>query len=573
MKQIVKYTILFVLFTVFFLIGGGIFAYGEKTLILGGSAGWEAAENREGVAELVAVRPKPVLALSSVRNVSAYLDMALSFDEGRSDLFADQTGRYQVAASSSVASTDMRWARAGIGAAHFFGNAMTTAQAGLRDSESLVITPRSREALLAPASGVRDFTLEFWLYPMNMENGEQILTWTSTRLTSRKEQVYQRILCMAERNRFQWTFLDFFSAPDESHRLTFSLKGVSPVAPRTWSHHLIRFDAGTGLLEYLVDGTPEAILYVTSTGHEGGEVYTPGIGEEGRLVLGGRFAGIMDEFRFYGAFVDRPLLKKYSGREGRMETRILDLGEEDSRIIRIDAFGGRTSNAGRIREPAVPGIAGDAPVSARGAATISVAPANEYSGNGSFNFTDDSAIRFFIKTGDTPYLKTNADWHSFEPGTALNDGFRGNDFRGRFVQLAAEFYPSGDGETTPYLEEMRIIYAANEPPHPPAIVTAIARDRAVDLSWRPNPSRDVEGYLVYYGTSRGEYFGEDAALGASPIDVGKRTTLHIDGLKNGVLYYFAVSAYGRLNASHAGEFSREVTARPLQSAMGVRTGP
>ncbi|MDR2247809.1 MAG: hypothetical protein LBE17_14255 [Treponema sp.] len=547
MKQIVSYTILFA----FFLGGGGVFAYGEKTLILGGAAGWEAAENREGVAELAAVRPRPVLALSSARDPGASLDMALSFDESRPDLFADQTGRYRVAVSPAVASADMRRARAGTGAAHFSGSAMTPARTGLRDSESLVVTPRSREALLAPASGVRDFTLEFWLYPMNMENGEQILTWTSTRLTSRKEQVYQRIQCMAVRNRFQWAFPDFFSAPDESHRLAFSLKGVSPVAPQTWSHHLIRFDAGTGLLEYLVNGTPEDILYVTSTGHEGGEVYTPTIGEEGRLVLGGRFAGLIDEFRVYGAFVDRPLLKKYSGRKGRMETRILDLGEADSRIIRIDAFGGRISHS---------------------AAAISVAPANEYRGNGSFNFAGDSAIRFFIRTGDSPYLETGADWHPFEPGTALNDNFRGNDFRGRFVQLAAEFYPSGDGETTPYLEELRIIYAANGPPHPPAIVTAIARDRAVDLSWRPNPSRDVEGYLVYYGTNQGEYFGEDAALGASPIDAGKRTTLHIDGLKNGILYYFAVSAYGRLNASRAGEFSREVTARPLQSA-GVRAGP
>jgi hypothetical protein len=564
MKQSVKHAILFVLFTAFFLIGGGVFAYGEKTLILGGAAGWEAVENREGVAEIGAVRPRSVLALSSGRDNSAYLDMALSFDEGRSDLFADQTGRYRVTVSPAVASTDMRWARAGTGAAHFFGSAMTTAQAGLRDSESLVITPRSREALLAPASGVRDFTLEFWLYPMNMENGEQILTWTSTRLTSRKEQVYQRILCMAVRNRLQWTFPDFFSAPDESRRLTFSLKGVSPVAPRTWSHHLIRFDAGTGLLEYLVDGTPEDILYVTSTGHEGGEVYTPSIGEEGRLVLGGRFAGLMDEFRFYGAFVNRPLLKKYSGKEGRMETRILDLGERDSRIIRIDAFGGRTSNTGRIREAAVLETNGGPPVSARGAAVISIVPANEYSGNGSLKFIDDSAIRFFVRAGDTPYLKTNADWRPFEPGTDLNGGLRGNDLRGRYVQLAAEFYPSGDGETTPYLEELRIIYAPNEPPHPPAMVTAIAQDGAVDLSWRPTPSRDVEGYLVYYGTSRGEYFGEDAALGASPIDAGKRTTLHIDGLKNGVLYYFAVSAYGRLNSSHAGNFSQEVTARPLR---------
>jgi hypothetical protein len=547
MKQTIQYTVLYI---IFFLIPGGLFAYGEKISILGGAAGWEAAGNRDGVAETGMVRPNPVLVLSSVRDDDAGLDMALSFDEDRPGLFADRIGHYRVAVSEAVSRADMRQARAGTGAAHFFGKAMTT---GLRDREPLVITPRSRTALLSPESGIRDFTLEFWLYPLNMENGEQILTWTSTRPAGRGKQIYQRIQCAAARNRLQWTFQDFFSAPDESPRLTFSLKGASPVAPRTWSHHLVRFDAGTGLLEYLVDGIPEDILHATSTGREGGEVYIPGIGEEGRLVLGSRFSGLMDEFRLYSAFVEQPLLKKYPGRPGRMETRILDMGE-GSRIVRIDAFGGRTSGGGRPGEPDVPGTS-----------VILAGPAGEYSGEGSFKFADDSAIRFFIRAGDAPWLDTAA-WRPFEPGTDLDGGLKGSGLRGRFIQLAAEFYPSGDGETSPYLEELRISYAADEPPRPPSLVTAVARDGAADLSWRPSPDRDTEGYLVYYGTSRGEYLGEGAAPGSSPINAGKRTSLHIGGLKNGVLYYFAVSAYDDADASRAGGFSREVTARPLKSA-------
>jgi hypothetical protein len=563
MKQIVNNILLF---SVFLLMPGSLSAYGEKTLILGGTAGWETVENREGIAEIGAVRPNPVLTLSSARDDSTRLDMAVSFDESRPDLFTDRTGHYQVSVSQAVASADMRWARAGNGAVHFFGDTAISPRTSLQDMEPLVITPRSRAAILSPESGLRDFTLEFWLYPMNMENGEQVLAWTATRLIGREEQIYQRIQCVAVKNRLQWSFFDFFSAPDESRRLTFSLCGASRVVPRTWSHHLIRFDADTGLLEYLVDGVPEDILYATSSGHEGGEVYTPFIGEGGRLVLGGRFTGLMDEFRVYSAFVDRPLLQKYSGRAGRIETRILDLGEGNNHVVRIDAFGGRTSHTGRVGGTVVSRTAGGAPGSVRGTTAVLTASANEYSGNGSFNFTDDSAIRFFIKIGDTPYLKTSAVWHSFEPGAELDGSFREYDFRGRFIQLAAEFYPSGDRETTPYLEELRVLYAADEPPHPPTVVTAIARNGAVDLSWRPSPDRDVEGYFVYYGTSQAEYFGNDAVLGSSPINVGKRTSLRLDGLKNSVLYYFVVSAYDRLNATHGGEFSREVTARPLRFA-------
>jgi hypothetical protein len=88
------------------------------------------------------------------------------------------------------------------------------------------------------------------------------------------------------------------------------------------------------------------------------------------------------------------------------------------------------------------------------------------------------------------------------------------------------------------------------------------------LRWRNSPDINTEGYLVYYSDVRGEFFGEDALLGPSPIDAGKRNNLFIDGLKNGTLYYFRIAAYIQGERSGAparltGEFSREVTARPL----------
>jgi hypothetical protein len=96
------------------------------------------------------------------------------------------------------------------------------------------------------------------------------------------------------------------------------------------------------------------------------------------------------------------------------------------------------------------------------------------------------------------------------------------------------------------------------------MVTAIARDGAVDIVWRSSPDPDVSGYLVYFGTSSRNYFGESTIRGVSPINVGKQTSVRIDGLKNGTLYYFAVAAYDRMNPANAGVFSREVSARPLR---------
>jgi hypothetical protein len=236
----------------------------------------------------------------------------------------------------------------------------------------------------------------------------------------------------------------------------------------------------------------------------------------------------------------------------------LDLGERNSAILKVEAFGGSFSPGGRNANPG--GLL-----------------RNDYAGACDFRFADDVMVQFFIRTADSPYFYTgDENWQPFVPGSDLS-----GKFLGRFVQLAAVFYPSGDGESAPYLDGLRIVYMKNNPPLPPSMVTVIPGDGEVELRWRDSPDRDISGYLVYYGTSRGEYFGEGARQGEpapspegmkvplriSPIDVGKRNSVRIEGLKNGTLYFFAVSAYDREDPSAAGEFSREVSVRPLRTAQ------
>jgi len=135
------------------------------------------------------------------------------------------------------------------------------------------------------------------------------------------------------------------------------------------------------------------------------------------------------------------------------------------------------------------------------------------------------------------------------------------------VQIAVDFYPSADGESSPYLEELRIIYMPGEPPLPPRNLTATAVDGGVMLRWRHSPDANTEGYLVYYSSVRGDLFGEGSTLGSSPLDVGKTNSMFIGGLKNGTLYYFRIASYDHITGTvsyNIGEFSSEVTARPLQ---------
>ncbi|MDR2663811.1 MAG: hypothetical protein LBC31_12525 [Treponema sp.] len=540
----------------------------EKTLILGASSGWNAVEKRTQVEEFAAVRPYKVLALSSAWTASpsgggasagdrdsnedilalyaayrnfpareAALDLAVSFDENRPDQFSDAAGRYRVQVSPLVQAANERWARYGSGAALFAG----------RDSTVSFIPDRS--SLFGPGRNVRDFTLEFWLYPNTMENGEQICRFSAAE--------NQRIICESSRNRLRWTFQNFFSPPGKGPGLTITLESKTVLVPRTWTHHLIRYNADTGLLEYLINGRVENTAYTTGSGREGGDVYTPRLNRDGSFILGGRFSGMIDEFRIYNRVIEAPgrkaleqqsrtglelpELAKFPRGGGRIETRTIDLGEMGSAVLRIEASGGRLSPAARgVRRMAVK---------------------NVYAGRGDFRFPDNSALQFFIRAGEEPYRFNQIPWVPVVPGEEISAAVQG-----RYIQLAAAFYPSGDCETSPYLEEVRIVYDSNEAPYPPSLVIARALDGAVELSWRSSPDADARGYLVYYGTSSGVYYGEGAAPGPSPINAGNRTSLRIEGLRNGTLYFFAVSAYdgpgpGNL---HQGKFSKEVSARPLR---------
>ncbi|MFW5747687.1 MAG: hypothetical protein ACOCX6_02700, partial [bacterium] len=70
------------------------------------------------------------------------------------------------------------------------------------------------------------------------------------------------------------------------------------------------------------------------------------------------------------------------------------------------------------------------------------------------------------------------------------------------------------------------------------------------------------GYLIFYGTRPGRYFGTDSDDGPSPVDAGMNTEFTLEGLENGKLYYFSVAAYDDATPPHRSGFSDEVSARP-----------
>jgi hypothetical protein len=245
--------------------------------------------------------------------------------------------------------------------------------------------------------------------------------------------------------------------------------------------------------------------------------------------------GLIDEFKIHSVCAGRSSVQRYVTSGGRTVTAAVDLGESSSGVVRVDASGGRTS----IRGTSIN---------------------NEFRENGRFRFSDDTEMNFFIRASENPYFLSGSQWVSFTPGTDITG------VQGRYVQIAVDFYPSADGESSPYLDELHIIYQPGEPPLPPRNLTAVAADGGVMLRWRHSPDAKTEGYLVYYSSVRGDFFGEGSTMGPSPLDVGKTNSFFINGLANGTLYYFRIASYNRITGTvnyNIGEFSGEVTARPL----------
>lgn len=425
------------------------------------------------------------------------VDLHLSFDR---EYLMEDTWPYEILGNDLTIS--MKSAKRGSGAAAF-----------QFDSKGLVLAPQS-DALCAAGKMIRDFSLEFWLYPATLAEGETIFLWEGTTRQG-GEIIQQEARIFIRGRKIVFRFMNFFMPPGRG-RFTVELEGSKTLIPRTWAHHLLRFDGTTGLIEYIADGELDAVTYANQSFRESGSVYLPYTGNTPgtRVTIGKGFTGLLDEFILRRDTDGGGSLTKYGkGKKGTIKSAIYDLEYVDSQLISVDA---------------------------------------------SYKTPAESAIFFYYRMSNEKVSREDlkADWIPFVPGSPFPDA------KGRYLQFLFELYPDGTGNESPVLSDVTVRYEPDLPPLPPSGLRAKALDGSVILSWNPVSDPDIKGYLVFYGDEPGTYFGEGAAEGASPIDVGNTTTITLTGLSNGSLYYFSVMAYDSSIPPHRSGFSREVNARP-----------
>lgn len=473
----------------------------EENLILGGEDQWRQIALMHNTRTVEGYRGEVDIVLSNDGpEATDESELFLPFDQAP---LYDRAGSYRLAGQSRPEITDL--ARFGSGAALF----------GSPDRE-LLLTP-ARARLFAPGSMLGDFSVDFWFYPIVIDEGQTIMRWEGS-LWDGSRPVPQLFQAKIAGRSVEWRFENLFADPEGEMR-SVRLEGTRPVIPRRWSHHQLSYDGRTGLFEYTVDGVPEAVAYATTTGGEPGDLLYGSVGGygSGEIVLGEGLNGVLDEFRITRQRNPAVLRTALTGEPGEVISRPFDLGPRGSKLSAV--------------EP------------------ITETP-------------EGTEVQLFFRIADElasplPENAIDAPWTIVPPGGTIPEA------RGRYLQLRALLLSGGDREASPRLSRVRVEYEPVSPPPPPSRIRAVPGSGAVQLDWAPVPVQGVTGYRVYYGKAPGQYFGGAGMGGNSPMDAGNSTSLRIEGLENGVLYFFAVESYDRFGNRSLGELSREVSARPM----------
>ena len=481
-----------ILLFIFILVTPSVFA---ELIDLGGKKGWNdvvlsGTRVKQGEIQSIVLK-------DSEYKAAADTEMLLPFNMALRDI----SYTYQVKQNNGVRiSGEIK--KKGEGSAVFSG-----------DGNFLELIP-SKDAVFAAGSGkINNFSIEFWLNPARLAEGEHIIQWTGA-FTTEQQTLQQEILCGISGRNIFWDFSNLFlksNMEGTDYRLTSSRSLI----PKRWHHHMIRYNSSTGLLEYLIDGVPEDMVYTTPTEGETSEIYAPLVGnaKPTRFLIGRDFTGYIDELKITDGIAE-PDLDRYSLNSGTAASRIIDLGFFDSRFN-------------------------------------SLAADYETEGRTQLYFFYRISNDYFTPGSSAPR------WIQFDPGELLPP-----EVKGRYLQLMVELYPDGTGENSPALNSLQVEYEKNLPPLPPAFLSGIEGNKKAVISWKAVTDSDIAGYKIYYGTKPGMYFGTGADEGNSPIDAGSTNSIEINGLENGKLYYFAVTSYDNAEYPHESVFSREISIRP-----------
>lgn len=353
------------------------------------------------------------------------------------------------------------------------------------------------------------FTIEFYLnlykVRMNSKVLSKVAIYNDNGITR-----YSGIKANIINGRLVWQFNNLFSYKGQYTNII--LSGGEYLKENKWRHHSISFNSSTGKLVKYIDGLEEEVVYLTSTGDKNGSPYTAEFDKIKLepLYLGQGFVGAIDSFYFIPNYKQSFDLYKYSS-SGEVISKVIDFNNKNIFIDYINYRG---------------------------------------------NFTNGCYIDLYYRTSDYYFSPedNNIEWQLLDNYTNIISSSST-----RYIQIKALLKSNVDRNITPILNNVDIVYHNGRLPQIPVNVTAYSSGAdSVTLKW-DSSHEDVVGYKIYYGTKSGIYNDAEHI----PIIAGKQNEYVIDGLNEGEVYYFTVTAIGGEGGNIESGFSKEVYVRPV----------
>lgn len=473
----------------------------SKTFTLGGKDRWPEFESSDGIAiGMGRFGYECVELATNAQKVSVETDLLLDFEKYENGKFSDLSGNYSVESNSLLSSSKSIMGKR---AALSRGNGKGISLYGKAGS------------LFGTKNHSGSFSIEFWICPATLENGEVVFEWNSSRILD-DYILFQKIECAFINNRAVWMFMNVFDG-DVSKNGEVQLESYTMMIPDKWSRHEISYDEESGLLEYRINGKVESLKFITKSGREGGTIFQPVFGEVAPINICPSFVGLIDDFK-----ISRSVTDSSNPKNLNYERFKIDGGKFMTKPI-------ATTPASVLN-------------------SLSIVD----------NVPPQTEIRYYVRAGDN-YFGWN---ENFPEWKQVKNREEISGVTGRYFQIAAELFPDGGGRVTPSVTEITVNYSQTPLPAPPLKLRATAKDGGVDLNWNFSVDENAGGYYIYYGNRPGEYLGMDADQGPSPIKVQNISQFKLTGLRNGAIYYFAVSTYSSIDEHINGKLSNEVYARP-----------
>lgn len=353
------------------------------------------------------------------------------------------------------------------------------------------------------------FTIEFYLNPDKIRMNSQVLSKTAiynedgvTKISGIKANIIN--------GRLVWQFDNLFSYNGVYTNIL--LSEGEYLKENEWRHHSISYNASTGKLVKYIDGLEEQVVYLTSTGDSTGSPYIVEFDniKLDPLYLGNGFIGSLDGFYFTPRYKQTFDLHGYT-EDGEIISDVIDFKDKNTFIDSIN-----------------------------------------YSGN----FTNGSYIDLYYRTSDYYFAPgdVNIAWEPLK-----NDINMMTNTSTRYMQVRAVLKSNIDRNVTPVLNNVYIDYHNPKAPLIPDNLKAdVLSGSSVKLSWNGS-HENISGYKIYYGTQPGVYNQAEY----TPIVIENVSEYVIEGLEEGKVYYFTITAIGGEGGNIESGFSEEVYVRPI----------